>query len=176
MQVMCIEFARNVLQYEDANSSEFAANTEHAVIDLMENQRGVSARGGTMRLGLYDCDLQEGSKAQLAYGTKQIAERHRHRFEFNNEFRRAFEANGMRFSGINQALNLVEVAEVVDHPFMVGSQYHPEFTSRPNRPHPLFQAFVESSIAMRADAPTVRLLPSVVDRPADPTADPTVLS
>lgn len=146
MQTMCIEFARNVLNLEDANSSEFETNTEHHVIDMMLEQRSVTDMGGTMRLGVYPCELQAGSRAQAAYGADSVSERHRHRFEFNNAYRHAFEENGMRFSGLSPDGQLVEIAEVADHPFMVGSQFHPELRSRPNAPHPLFRAFVDAAI------------------------------
>ncbi len=146
MQVMCIEFARNVLNMEDANSAEFEVATEHPVIDLMPDQRTIAAMGGTMRLGLYPCCLEEGSQAGQAYDVPEVSERHRHRFEFNNQYRTAFEESGMVFSGLSPDRRLVEIAEVADHPFMVGSQFHPEFTSRPNRPHPLFKRFIEASI------------------------------
>jgi CTP synthase len=146
MQVMCIEFARNVLNMEDANSTEFEGTTEHPVIDLMPDQRNIAGMGGTMRLGLYPCELKENTKAGTAYGVPEVVERHRHRFEFNNHFRSAFEQAGMVFSGLSPDRRLVEIAEIADHPFMVGSQFHPEFTSRPNRPHPLFKRFVEASI------------------------------
>lgn len=148
MQVMCIEFARNVIGLEDANSTEFAHNPAHPVIDLMPEQKGVEAKGGTMRLGLYPCDLQPGSIGGRAWEpTTRIRERHRHRFEFNNRYRQDFNAHGMRFSGISPDGNLVEIAEIQDHPFMLGSQFHPEFLSRPNRPHPLFLSFVRAAIA-----------------------------
>ncbi len=147
MQIMCIEFARNVLGLDDANSTEFDGTTEHPVIDLMPDQHSVANLGGTMRLGLYPCVLQPGSIAAAAYGTDQVNERHRHRFEFNNQYRDAFIAGGARFSGLSPDGRLVEIMEVVDHPFMVGSQFHPEFASRPNRPHPLFCAFVQAAIA-----------------------------
>lgn len=146
MQVMCIEFARNVLGHEDANSSEFETPTEHPVIDLMLGQRGITNKGGTMRLGIYPCELQSSTKAAIAYAADCVDERHRHRFEFNNVYRDEFTDNGMIFSGLSPDKLLVEIAELADHPFMVGSQFHPEFQSRPNRPHPLFLAFVEASI------------------------------
>jgi CTP synthase len=138
MQVMCIEFARNVLDHEDANSSEFDPGTEAPVIDLMLEQRAITDMGGTMRLGLYPCLLQEGTKAANAYGIPSVDERHRHRFEFNNNFKAEFEKGGMVFSGMSPDGKLVEIAEIADHPYMVGSQFHPEFLSRPMRPHPLF--------------------------------------
>jgi CTP synthase len=148
MQTMCIEFARDVVGLEDANSSEFEVTSEHYVIDMMADQRGITDLGGTMRLGVYPCKLLEGSRAAEAYaGHAQVDERHRHRYEFNNEYRAAFEAQGMQFSGVSPDNKLVEIAELKDHPFMVGSQFHPEFLSRPNAPHPLFMGLVRSAIA-----------------------------
>lgn len=147
MQVMCIEFARNVLGMEDANSSEFDTVSEHAVIDLMLEQRGVTDMGGTMRLGLYPCDLKPGSVAAAAYDNQpEVQERHRHRFEFNNTYREDFEKNGMVFSGVSPDGMLVEISEVAGHPYMVGSQFHPEFLSRPNGPHPLFLGLIDAAI------------------------------
>jgi CTP synthase len=145
MQVMCIDFARGVLDHEDANSSEFDRSTEYPVIDLMIDQRSITDMGGTMRLGLYPCDLKEGSKAANAYGVERVDERHRHRFEFNNAFKQEFEQGGMIFSGMSPDGKLVEIAEIRDHPFMVGSQFHPEFLSRPMRPHPLFSGFIQAA-------------------------------
>jgi len=145
MQVMCIEFARNVLDHEDANSSEFDRGTEAPVIDLMLEQRSISDLGGTMRLGLYPCLLQKGTKAAAAYGVPEVDERHRHRFEFNNNFKAEFEKGGMAFSGMSPDGKLVEIAEIVDHPYMVGSQFHPEFLSRPMRPHPLFVGLIKAA-------------------------------
>ncbi len=144
MQVMCIEFARHVLNLEDANSSEFDRSTRHPVIDLMLDQRSITDMGGTMRLGLYPCVLQKGTKAAAAYGVERVEERHRHRFEFNNAYRQAFEKAGMVFSGLSPDGKLVEIAEIADHPYMVGSQFHPEFLSRPMRPHPLFVGFLQA--------------------------------
>jgi CTP synthase len=145
MQVMCIDFARNILGYEDANSSEFDRGTQYPVIDLMHDQRSITDMGGTMRLGLYPCVLQKGTKAANAYSESQIDERHRHRFEFNNAYREEFEKAGMVFSGLSPDGNLVEIAELADHPYMVGSQFHPEFLSRPMRPHPLFVGLVKAA-------------------------------
>ncbi len=145
MQLMCIEFARNVLGYEDANSTEFDRSTGHPVIDLMLEQRAITDMGGTMRLGLYPCVLQPATKTAAAYGEKQVEERHRHRWEFNNAFRPEFEKAGMIFSGISPDGKLVEIAELKDHPYMVGSQFHPEFLSRPMRPHPLFVGLVKAA-------------------------------
>jgi CTP synthase len=147
MQTMCIEFARDVLGLEDANSGEFETESENLVIDMMVEQRSITDMGGTMRLGLYPCHLVEGSVARRAYGNvSEISERHRHRFEFNNTYREAFEANGMRFSGLSPNRQLVEISEIADHPFMLGTQFHPEFLSRPNEPHPLFTAFIQALI------------------------------
>jgi CTP synthase len=142
MQLQVIEFARDVLKNEQANSTEFDRSTPHPVIDLMPDQQGITDMGGTMRLGLYPCQLQPGTIAAKAYHEEVVQERHRHRFEFNNSYRALFEANGMRFSGLSPDGRLVEIAELVDHPFMVGTQFHPEFLSRPNRPHPLFVSFL----------------------------------
>jgi CTP synthase len=147
MQIMCVEFARHVVGLEDANSSEFEVTSDHYVIDLMLEQRAIAGLGGTMRLGVYPCDLTPGTKAAAAYGNVEtVQERHRHRFEFNNEYRQTFEQHGMRFSGLNPANNLVEIAEVADHPYMVGTQFHPEFLSRPNAPHPLFMGLIRAAI------------------------------
>ncbi len=147
MQTMCIEFARDVLGLEDASSGEFETDSDNLVIDMMLDQRSITDLGGTMRLGVYPCRLAEGSVARRAYGDlPEISERHRHRFEFNNDYRVAFEQHGMRFSGISPNGQLVEIAEIADHPFMLGTQFHPEFLSRPNAPHPLFTAFIKESI------------------------------
>jgi CTP synthase len=145
MQTMCIDFARGVLNHEDANSSEFDRSTEYPVIDLMIDQRSITDMGGTMRLGLYPCELQPGTKAAEAYGEDSVQERHRHRFEFNNAFKKEFENAGMVFSGMSPDGKLVEIAELKDHPFMVGSQFHPEFLSRPMKPHPLFSGFIKAA-------------------------------
>jgi CTP synthase len=145
MQLMCIEFARNVLGYEDANSSEFDRTTPHAVIDLMNEQRSITDMGGTMRLGLYPCNIQPGTKAAAAYGVAQIEERHRHRWEFNNAYLAEFQKAGMVFSGLSPDGKLVEVAELAEHPYMVACQFHPEFLSRPNRPHPLFVGLMKAA-------------------------------
>lgn len=149
MQVMVVEFARHVLSSDAPNSTEFDLSTEHPVIDLMPDQRDIADMGGTMRLGLYPCRLVPGTRAAAAYGVEQVEERHRHRFEFNNAYREVLEGAGLIFSGLSPDGRLVEVAELTDHPFMLGSQFHPEFRSRPNRPHPLFRAFIEAAIAKR---------------------------
>ena len=146
MQVMVIEFGRHVLGSEDANSTEFDRNTSHPVIDLLPEQREIGEMGGTMRLGLYPCDLVEGTLARTVYQTDSVNERHRHRYEFNNTYREILAEHGMVYSGLSPDRRLVEIAELSDHPFMIGSQFHPEFLSRPNRPHPLFAGFVEAAI------------------------------
>jgi CTP synthase len=144
MQLMVIEFARELLNNEQANSTEFDRATPHPVIDLMPDQQGITDMGGTMRLGLYPCNLVPGTIAAEAYAEPVVQERHRHRFEFNNAYRQRFEQNGMRFSGLSPDGRLVEIAELANHPFMLGTQFHPEFLSRPNRPHPLFARFLQA--------------------------------
>ncbi len=151
MQIMAIEFARNVLGYGEANSTEFDPASPYPVIDLMPDQRGIAEKGATMRLGVYPCQLEPGSVAAAAYGQPVIEERHRHRYEFNNTAREAFAEHGMRFSGTSPDDRLVEIIEVAGHPYMLGTQFHPEFLSRPTRPHPLFAAFVRAA-AERAGA------------------------
>lgn len=145
MQCCVIEYARNVLGLSEANSTETGATPE-PVIDLMEEQKGITEKGGTMRLGAYPCTLAEGSHAYEAYGKANISERHRHRYEFNNKYKEALEAAGMVATGINPDTNLVEVVEVPDHPWFVGVQYHPEYKSTVINPHPLFVDFVKAAI------------------------------
>jgi len=144
MQVMVIEFAREVLKHKKANSTEFDRTTPAPIIDLMPEQHDVTEKGGTMRLGLYPCHLVPGTKARQAYQTEIVDERHRHRFELNNDFRPELEAAGMVCSGVSPDNKLVEITEIKDHPFMLGTQFHPEFLSRPNRAHPLFSAFIKA--------------------------------
>jgi CTP synthase len=146
MQIAAIEFARNVCALPGANSSEFDEGTAHPVIALMDSQRRVTAKGGSMRLGSYPCALTPGSKAAAAYGALRVDERHRHRYEFNNGYRKAFEAKGAVFSGQSPDGQLVEILELAGHPWFVAVQFHPEFQSRPTRPHPLFSAFVRAAI------------------------------
>ena len=146
MQCMVIEFARNVLGYADANSTEMNPTTPHNVIDLMEEQKSISNMGGTMRLGAYDCRLAEDSTAAKAYGTTEVKERHRHRFEFNNDYRAEFERAGMRCVGENPATHLVEVVEIPGMRWWVGTQYHPEYTGTVLAPNPLFVSFVKAAI------------------------------
>jgi CTP synthase len=145
MQLMVVEFGRYVLGTDQVNSSEFDRTVQHPVIDLMADQQNIKEMGGTMRLGLYPCVLQTGTIAQRAYGVKKVEERHRHRFEFNNKYRDLLAKNGMVYSGISPDKMLVEIAELKDHPFMLGTQFHPEFLSRPTRPHPLFLAFIRAA-------------------------------
>ena len=147
MQIACIEFARHVLGWTDAHSAEFAPDTAHPVIHLMPDQQGVTDKGGTMRLGRYPCRLAQGSRARTLYGEAEIFERHRHRYEFNNDYRAAFQAHGMALAGTSPDGRLVELIELPDHPWFVAAQFHPEFLSRPNRPHPLFRGFVQAALA-----------------------------
>ncbi|MDA1097174.1 MAG: CTP synthase, partial [Chloroflexi bacterium] len=142
MQVMVIEYARHVLGLSHANSTEFDLETPHPVIHIMEAQESLESKGGTMRLGGYPCHLVPGTRAAAAYGVDEVTERHRHRFEYNNAFKAKFENAGLIASGTYREGNLVEICEVQGHPFMLGSQFHPEFRSRPTRPHPLFRDFV----------------------------------
>ncbi len=145
LQVMMIDFARNVLGLKNADSAEFDKLTPDPVIDLMLEQRGLVQMGGTMRLGLYPCNIKPGSRAEALYQAEVIQERHRHRYEFNNEYRQKYEENGMVFSGVSPDGVLVEMAELEGHPFMMASQFHPEFLSRPNRAHPLFLGFIQAA-------------------------------
>ena len=145
MQILVIEFARHVLKLADAHSEEFAAKTQNPVINFIASQRKIKRKGGTMRLGAYTCELKKSSLARQLYGRKTISERHRHRYEFNNEYRTAFEEAGLRIAGVNPDTDLVEITEVRDHPFMLGCQFHPEFLSRPFRPHPLFLGFTKAA-------------------------------
>lgn len=186
MQVMCIEFARYILNSREPNSTEFNHTTPYPIIDLMPDQRDIADMGGTMRLGVYPCRLVPGTRAHSAYmnalqadgegdaaksnglhldpalGAITVQERHRHRFEFNNEFRKSLGEAGLTFSGLSPDGRLVEICELCDHPFMLGSQFHPEFKSRPNRPHPLFKAFIEAAIEYAKGAPLIK--PVVAER------------
>ena len=146
MQLAVIEFAQNVLKLEDATSTEFDPTCKNPVIDLMADQKSVSNMGGTLRLGNYECTLVPNTLASKIYKEEKILERHRHRYEFNNKYKEQLEAKGMVFSGINEANNLVEIIELKDHPHFIASQFHPEFKSRPTRPHPLFDSFIKASI------------------------------
>ena len=147
MQMMVIEFARNILGYKDANSSEMDEKTPHNVIDMMEEQKNITQMGGTMRLGAYACELREGSRAAAAYGAeKKIMERHRHRYEFNNAYQAEYEQNGMKCVGINPAANLVEIVEIPEKKWYIGTQFHPEYSSTVLHPHPLFMSFIKACI------------------------------
>ncbi len=151
MQIAAIAFAREILGYADANSSEFDPGSAHPVIALMEEQTGLASMGGTMRLGAYPCRITPGTLMMKAYGAEEAGERHRHRYEFNNYFREAYTEHGVIFSGQSPDGTLVEAMELADHPFYVGVQYHPEFKSRPNRAHPLFREFVKAAAETRRE-------------------------
>ena len=161
MQVMTIEYARHVLGMTDAHSTEFDPSTQHPVIDIMNDQRDVTDKGGTMRLGAYYAVLEPGSKVANAYGESVVSERHRHRYEFNSQYRTRFESSGFVCSGTSPDRRLVEFIELKDHPFWVGTQAHPEFKSRPDRPHPLFRDMIGASLLYRAS----------VGRPTDAVAN-----
>ncbi len=146
MQCAVIEFARNVLSLNDANSSEMDSKTDHAVIDLMQDQKSVIDMGGTMRLGAYACEITPNTLAHRVYGRTEISERHRHRFEFNNEYKDEMEKAGMIFSGMNPQSGLVEIVELPNHPFFIGVQFHPEYKSTVANPHPLFKGLIEAAV------------------------------
>jgi CTP synthase len=152
MQCAVIEFARNVLHLDDAHSTEIKEYTQHPVIDLMAEQKSIQNMGGTMRLGAYPCALKEGTAAHMAYGRQNIEERHRHRYEFNNNYLEQFEEKGMIASGLNPNSGLVEMIELPSHPWFVASQFHPEYASTVEAPHPLFISFVQASIKNRLAA------------------------
>ena len=149
MQLAIVEFARNVIGYNDAHSIELAPSTTHPVIALMPDQNGVEDIGGTLRLGSYPCVLDKSSKAYALYGEETIHERHRHRYEVNNDYRAVLTEKGMCLSGLSPDGRIVEMCELTDHPFFVATQAHPELKSRPNRPHPLFKGFVEAALAYK---------------------------
>jgi CTP synthase len=160
MQMAVVEFARHVCGLEGANSSEFDLQSPHPVIHLMEEQKGIDAKGGTMRLGAYPCVLQEDSLALKLYGRKKISERHRHRYEFNNDYAESFTARGMVLSGLSPDGNLVEIIELKDHPWFLGCQFHPEFKSRPMECQPLFKGFVKAAMQRRQalkEVPRIKL-------------------
>jgi len=150
LQMAVVEFARNVCGLDDAFSTEFKPECANPVIHLMEEQKGVSRKGGTMRLGAYPCTLTKGSFAQKAYGAPEISERHRHRYEFNNAYREKFISSGMVLSGLYKEGDLVEMVEIPDHPWFVCCQFHPEFKSKPLSPHPLFRAFIAAALANKS--------------------------
>ena len=151
MQTAAIEFARNVLGYADANSTEFAPDTKHPIIDLMPDQQGNLPKGGTMRLGAYPCAIRPGTLMERVYGQSNISERHRHRYEFNNEYRQEFQDHGMRIAGTSPDERLVEAVEIPGKRFYIGVQFHPEFKSRPNKAHPLFREFIKASLDAQAE-------------------------
>ena len=146
MQIAIMEFARDACGMVGASSTEFDPHTAYPVIDIMEDQQGKVQTGGTMRLGGYPCRLAEGTQARALYGQEMITERHRHRFEVNNNFLPPMLEAGLVVAGVNPQRNLVEAIELRDHPFFVGVQFHPEFKSRPNRPHPLFAGFIAAAV------------------------------
>ena len=146
LQCAVIEFARNVCKMKGANSTEFNSKTQYPVIDLMESQRAIKIKGGTMRLGAYECEVKIGTKTYSAYKKKKISERHRHRYEVNNRYKKTLEKNGLVFSGINQELRVVETIEVKNHPWFIASQFHPELKSRINKAHPLFREFIKAAV------------------------------
>jgi CTP synthase (UTP-ammonia lyase) len=160
MQLMCVEFARNVLNLKGANSTEFDPNTPHPVIDIMEEQKQIEELGGTMRLGAYPCVLKEGTKVREIYKKEVIYERHRHRYEFNNAYRELFEKNGFVISGVSPDGRLVEVVELRDHPWFIGCQFHPEFKSKPFDPHPLFVSFIKACIDAKLQRTTDTIAPT----------------
>ena len=145
MQIITIEFARNVLGFDKANSMEFDTTTPYPVISLMEEQKNITDKGGTMRLGAWNCQLSPQSKIYEIYGKEMISERHRHRYEFNSEYKEEYEKNGFLPTGINPETHLVEVIELKNHPFYIGVQYHPEYKSTVATPHPLFCAFIKAT-------------------------------
>jgi CTP synthase len=160
MQMAVTEFARNVCGLADANSSEFAEKTPHPVIHLMDAQKEIKKKGGTMRLGAYTCVLQEKSLALKIYGRKRISERHRHRYEFNNNYRELFKGKGMILSGLSPERTLVEIIELKDHPWFIGCQFHPEFKSRPTDCHPLYKGFIKAALQNRvaqSDVPRIKV-------------------
>jgi CTP synthase len=150
MQMSVIEYARNVLKLSHAHSTEMDAGTQDPVIDLMEGQKSVTSKGGTMRLGAYPCKIQNGTLAYEVYGTEFISERHRHRWELNNKYLDALQQAGLKASGTNPETNLVEIVEIPGHPFFIGVQYHPELKSTVENPHPLFVHFVKAAKAFAA--------------------------
>jgi CTP synthase len=146
MQMAVIEFARNVIGWKDAHSTEMNPKTKHAVIDMMADQKKITKKGGTMRLGSYVCEIAKGSKAYSAYEKSKVSERHRHRFEFNNDYTKDFESNGMQITGINPDTKLAEIVEIKSHPYFIGVQFHPEYKSTVLNPHPLFVKFVKAAV------------------------------
>jgi CTP synthase len=159
MQMAVIEFARNVCELTGANSTEIDPKTPHPVIDLLPTQRGLTQKGGTMRLGAFPCVLEDGSLAHRTYGKRKISERHRHRYEFNNKYREQIEQKGMVLSGCSPDHGLVEIVEVPDHPWFLACQFHPEFKSRSFDCHPLFKGFIKAAMQGRAKETSRAALP-----------------
>ena len=149
MQCACIEFARNVLNIKNANSTEFKEKTKNPIINLMEDQKSIKIKGGTMRLGSYKCRIKKNSLAFNSYRKNNINERHRHRYEFNNKYLNEFEKEGMISSGFNERLGVVEIIELKNHPWFLGTQYHPEYKSTVLNPHPLFINFIKSIVKLK---------------------------
>jgi CTP synthase len=172
MQTMAIEFARHVCRLKGANSTEFGPDSPHPVISLLAEQRGIKDLGGTMRLGAFPCRLQSGSLAARAYGESVIFERHRHRYEFNNEYRDLFSSNGMLVSGMSPDGSLVEIIELKDHPWFLGVQFHPEFKSRPTRPHPLFRDFIRAAVRHKEKGTPSEAVRQDKSRDVQPQAQP----
>jgi CTP synthase len=161
MQMAVIEYARNVCGLDRANSNEVDEQTPHPVIDLMQGQRAVTHKGGTMRLGAYPCVLAEGSLAARMYGKRKISERHRHRYEFNNAYRQRLTESGLVLSGVSPDDQLVEIVEIADHPWFLACQFHPEFKSRPFDCHPLFKGFIRAALQHKAETSSMPLLAAV---------------
>ena len=151
MQMAVVEFARYVCNIEEAHSSEFHEEAKNPIIHIMAEQKKIKSKGGTMRLGAYPCNLEEGTLARRIYGMENLTERHRHRFEFNNAYRKQLQSCGLTLSGINPDSDLVEIVELADHPWFLGCQFHPEFKSRPMEPHPLFESFVGACLKKRQE-------------------------
>jgi len=164
MQVMCIELLRDIIGTDEPNSTEFNSKTAYPVISLMPDQHGLADMGGTMRLGRYPCDLIPGTHAAKAYKINSIFERHRHRWEFNNTYRELLNENGLVFSGLSPDNRLVEIVEIANHPFMLGCQFHPEFKSRPNHPHPLFKSFLAAAVSHQQGR-------QIIDQPVNSVVD-----
>ena len=152
MQIAVIDFARNKVGLKGANSTEFDPNTAYPVIDIMGDQKEVEEKGATMRLGACPCSLKNDTLASASYGKEEVSERHRHRFEFNNEYRKQLEDAGLVISGINPDRNLVEIIEVKEHPWFLAVQFHPEFQSKPNKAHPLFASFIEAALTKKLES------------------------
>jgi CTP synthase len=146
MQMAVIEYSRNVLGLSDANSTEMNPDTKHAVVNLMEEQKNITDKGGTMRLGAWKCDIKPDTLAYTIYGAESISERHRHRYEYNSEYIEVLEKAGLKASGVNPETGLVEIVEIENHPFFIGVQYHPEYKSTVENPHPIFVNFVAATV------------------------------